>query len=355
MKGMKSWLAKHGSMQHRSIHGVKTGEHNNPHVLRAANRASGGRCVDMVDGGMAKPRLDRPGRKMGGKVPNMHMSNAMKHLDGNPGKAASSSDASRVKSGMPKRDGSDKFADGGKVADENSSIATSKTPKWDKFDAGLKAVGAASAAVKGAGKIGKALGRAGGGKIPIETNRSTNEGGWVKGDATKHADGKDFKKGGKICRADGGPVSEYLRGRSRTKMGEAAQSGIRALGEGALAAIPEFGRPARALLGGASAMGVGDTMSKFADSRDMKRAADKWDKTGLPGKPSKEDEGRAKGGKVNWIAGATKNKGALHRALKVPEGEKIPEKKLEKAEHSSNPTMRKRAQLAETLKGMHKK
>jgi hypothetical protein len=64
----------------------------------------------------------------------------------------------------------------------------------------------------------------------------------------------------------------------------------------------------------------------------------------------------AKGGKPkHWIAGATKNKGALHRALHVPEGEKIPAKKLAKAEHSKNPTMRKRAALAETLKGMQHK
>lgn|ERR1700761_1159248 len=55
----------------------------------------------------------------------------------------------------------------------------------------------------------------------------------------------------------------------------------------------------------------------------------------------------AKGGK--WIAGATKNKGALHRALHVPEGKKIPAKKLVQAAHSKNPTMRKRAALAETL------
>ncbi len=57
--------------------------------------------------------------------------------------------------------------------------------------------------------------------------------------------------------------------------------------------------------------------------------------------------GRAK---KNWIAGATKNKGALHRALGVPQGEKIPAAKLDKAAHSDNPTMRKRASLAKTLK-----
>lgn len=54
-----------------------------------------------------------------------------------------------------------------------------------------------------------------------------------------------------------------------------------------------------------------------------------------------------------WIAKATKNKGALHRALKVPEGKKIPEAKLDKATHSTNPTMRRRANLAKTLKSMH--
>lgn len=61
--------------------------------------------------------------------------------------------------------------------------------------------------------------------------------------------------------------------------------------------------------------------------------------------------GKAEGG-GNWIKDAIKKPGALHKSLGVPEGEKIPEKKLEKAEHSKNPTTAKRARLAETLKGM---
>ena len=56
----------------------------------------------------------------------------------------------------------------------------------------------------------------------------------------------------------------------------------------------------------------------------------------------------------NWIAGATKNKGALHRALGVPEGEKIPAKKLAKAAKSKG-RVGKEARLAETLKGLRKK
>lgn len=59
--------------------------------------------------------------------------------------------------------------------------------------------------------------------------------------------------------------------------------------------------------------------------------------------------------KKNWIAGATKNKGALHRELNVPAGQKIPAGKLKKAQNSKNPTERKRANLAVTLKKMRKK
>jgi hypothetical protein len=57
--------------------------------------------------------------------------------------------------------------------------------------------------------------------------------------------------------------------------------------------------------------------------------------------------------KKNWIREAIKHPGSLHQQLKVPQGEKIPAKKLEKAEHSSNPLLKKRAILAETLKSFH--
>jgi hypothetical protein len=59
-----------------------------------------------------------------------------------------------------------------------------------------------------------------------------------------------------------------------------------------------------------------------------------------------------------WIQSAINpsNKGALHRELKVPMGEKIPEKKLAKAEHSRDPSIRRRAVLAATLRSFkHKK
>lgn len=56
-----------------------------------------------------------------------------------------------------------------------------------------------------------------------------------------------------------------------------------------------------------------------------------------------------------WIQKAHIKKGALHKELHVPEGKKIPEKKIKKAEHSKNPTLKKRAVLADTLKHLRKR
>lgn len=53
--------------------------------------------------------------------------------------------------------------------------------------------------------------------------------------------------------------------------------------------------------------------------------------------------------KKNWMAGAVKHPGALHRELGVPEGQKIPAAKLNAAANSNDPTLRKRATLAKTF------
>jgi hypothetical protein len=67
-------------------------------------------------------------------------------------------------------------------------------------------------------------------------------------------------------------------------------------------------------------------------------------------------EKKKSGGKL-WIQDAInpKHKGELHRELHVPQGKKIPLSKLHKAEHSSDSKLRKRAQLAENLRGFHHK
>lgn len=54
----------------------------------------------------------------------------------------------------------------------------------------------------------------------------------------------------------------------------------------------------------------------------------------------------------HFIQSAIKHPGALHKHLGVPAGKTIPAKKLKKAEHSSNETIRREANLAQTLKGL---
>lgn len=64
-----------GKLTTTKIAGVRSGNHSNPHVLKAAEggnepwglakRAGGGRCGE-VEGEASRSRLDRPGRKMGG-------------------------------------------------------------------------------------------------------------------------------------------------------------------------------------------------------------------------------------------------------------------------------------------------
>lgn len=54
----------------------------------------------------------------------------------------------------------------------------------------------------------------------------------------------------------------------------------------------------------------------------------------------------------NFIKDAIKKPGALRKSLGVKEGQKIPADKLNKAANSKNPTTRKRAVLAKTLRKM---
>jgi hypothetical protein len=59
----------------------------------------------------------------------------------------------------------------------------------------------------------------------------------------------------------------------------------------------------------------------------------------------------AKTGK--WIQTAIKHPGALKAELGIPKDKRIPAKTLHRAEHSTNPTIAKRARLAETLRTFH--
>ncbi len=58
----------------------------------------------------------------------------------------------------------------------------------------------------------------------------------------------------------------------------------------------------------------------------------------------------------NWIKDAIKpsSKGALRKKLQAKKGHNIPLEKLEKAAKSKNPTTKKQAVLAKTLRGFKK-
>lgn len=82
------------------------------------------------------------------------------------------------------------------------------------------------------------------------------------------------------------------------------------------------------------------------------------DEAGRQVKKEHEDQKREEDGtfssveadKKHWIQDAVKKPGQLHKDLGVPEGEKIPEEKLEEAEHSDSKKVRERAQFAENVK-----
>jgi len=164
---------------------------------------------------------------------------------------------------------------------------------------------------------------------------------------------KGLKRGGRLHRDDGGATPDApLENRSvMDRMGSK---------------LPKSSTSAPARRPAPASSGVSDAdrlmdyyntpsgVSKYATTAGARQYLDEQAGAGnmkRGGRPHHAGGGRAKPEK--WIQGAIKHPGALHKALHVPEGEKIPAKKLAKAAHSENPTMAKRARLAQTLKGMH--
>lgn len=165
--------------------------------------------------------------------------------------------------------------------------------------------------------------KSGGGKTTFITGSGSPE--------AKEAEAKNdgFKRGGKKLK-DGGSVSHA---KSHAHMGKKSRKKMAA---------------------GGSPLTTAHKMSKYSEDKGGRGAQDSG--------PSGEDmtaeaqiEGRKSFKSGGWIAGATENKGVLHRKLHVPEDEKIPQKKLSKAVHSENPTLRREGILAKTLSKLRKK
>ncbi len=74
---MKGCYGKGGKIRPKTVHGLRTGQHNNPNVLRAARDE-----VKQVDGKRPKMRMDRPARADGGPVtPGQQMQDARQRRD----------------------------------------------------------------------------------------------------------------------------------------------------------------------------------------------------------------------------------------------------------------------------------
>ena len=195
--------------------------------------------------------------------------------------------------------------------------------------------------------------------------------------------GKDFKRGGKIKKADGGTVDDaqktamkidQVNTKMQGKLSDSAQATKPGYADGGEVPTQLLNfSPAQSRLSRSAGLKRGGAAKPFEgtakDEREDKAQAKKRGMSMKQWEKSPEDKlhdsgcacekcgggrvGRKSGG-GNWIAGAIKHPGALHRELGVPEGDKIPAKKLASAEHSENKTLAKRARLDATLKRIGK-
>lgn len=292
------------------VHGVRTGEHNNPHVMKAARRAHGGMCEGESAtrnlGRSGRLKATRKGKADGGGLDWQAGGRALAGLGG---------------LGMP-GGGSAQPASAGAAQDD----ALSATQKAGRQLMSMNALGmrrhggavrdstaGAAGAVAARGATGAAMRTAAAPSLPDpDLTLAADLGAGLGPMAVRNdrlltlappPEAAPFKHGG-VAKQGGGEISDNL--------GDEALD-LHALEHRLLAAREK-----------------GDVDDGDREER--------------------KDGGRS--GK--WIQGAIKHPGALRKSLHVPEGEPIPAAKLEKATHSDNPKLARRARLAETLKGFHK-
>ena len=198
----------------------------------------------------------------------------------------------------------------------------------------------------------------------VISRRAFKRGGKIDGHkGLSRADRRPRAAGG-ATNVDGGLINKDVKEANESRVGEKHIGGMKrggsAHGASCACAKCHGGRAGKAVGGGlkneldanramaASRMprpmpATPNGMQGYTDYNALKA------KAGTPGRPV-----RASGG-GNWIKGAIKHPGRLHKITHTPEGEKIPEKKIAKAEHSKNSSVAAAARLGERLKGMHKK
>jgi hypothetical protein len=183
-------------------------------------------------------------------------------------------------------------------------------------------------------------------------------GGEVEGSATRpRLDRPGRKAGGRVCKEEGGKIP--VKAKDRSDLEQAVRDEPLSLGNpnaltaGAGAAtvyhMLKRSKLPMAIKGPMTAVGTllaGEggrrTVNDVGKMMEGTEAASELRKRDAA---DKQSGGYAKGGFLKM-----RHPGSLRKALGAKEGETIPAKKLEKAEHSDNPKLRKRAILAETMK-----
>lgn len=203
--------------------------------------------------------------------------------------------------------------------------------------------------------------------MKVGGSKYAGDSGEVEGAAARpRLDRPGRARGGRVCKADGGWTGEGDSGKPMKE--KAAEERAKGLADGSKGILPFALGPtvamgslgpgkgrfiAKALGTLAGARGAGKLAQGYSHELESKRLSREGD----------EAEGRKSGGRVMdkdddcYASGGflkIRHPGALRKSLDVPDGEKIPAKKLERAEHSDNPKLRKRAILAQTMKSWKK-
>lgn len=185
-------------------------------------------------------------------------------------------------------------------------------------------------------------------------NRDQKEANGERPGGKDHVGG--YKHGGRAHRDAGGPLAPQIaggiggQGRMQFQNGASQMSRAAGFAKGGHADEAQDRKLVKRMVK------PGALRKHGGEVHDPSCACDKCNAAMNGMRPEGGREARARGGETEhdgkWIKGAISHPGALHRELHVPEGKKIPAHKLEKAEHSHNKLIAKRAHLAETLEHM---
>lgn len=98
------------------------------------------------------------------------------------------------------------------------------------------------------------------------------------------------KHGGRVTKAEGGGVKDYLREKAKDEAEKAVMHGVVAAGNAAATRLP-FGKAFKGLSGATGFTNAGIALNSASKASKARDAADAFEKTGLPDKPERANGG----------------------------------------------------------------